>query len=242
MLKIVTVSDTHNMGKEINVPDGDILLHAGDHTMRGTQKEGIKALEWLSSLPHKYKIFIAGNHDWFLDPKAPREFRNWKLYRHYTIKGLLEKFPDLIYLQDSSVEIEGLKIYGSPWQPWYYDWAFNFPLLDGASRIFPEQFRDRETARKKWAEIPKDTNILITHVPPTGIGDKVWGGDDHIGCPDLRDRLFDLKSLKLHVFGHIHSGYGTYTDDSHPGATFINAAIATEDYYPYHKPISLEIG
>ena len=243
-MKIVAISDTHNMGKEISVPHGDVLIHAGDHTMRGTEKETKQALDWLSSLPHRHKIFIAGNHDWFFYDNAPRRFRNWSLYKHYTKTEMLKKYPNLIYLEDSSVIIEGRKFYGSPWQPWYYDWAFNFPLMDGASKLFPEMFRDQKAAIKKWSQIPKDTNVLITHCPPTGIGDKVIGGDDHVADTQLRERLFDLPMLSAHVFGHIHTGHGLYLKGKEDGfdnlITFVNAAICDADYEPIQPPIVFE--
>ncbi len=115
-MKIVCLSDTHNCNEEIAVPDGDILIHAGDATIQGTIDEIVLFNEWFANLPHKHKIFVAGNHDWLfeINPKLAN--------------NLLD--DQIIYLRDSFVEIEDLKIYGAPWQPRFYDWAFN--LMRGA--------------------------------------------------------------------------------------------------------------
>src|SRR6478672_4215138 len=111
-MKIVCLSDTHNCNEKIEVPGGDILIHAGDATINGTESEVEEFLAWFSRLPHRHKIFVAGNHDWLYE-------KNNRFAR------LLTANFNINYLQDFSTEIEGLKIYGSPWQPRYFDWAFN---------------------------------------------------------------------------------------------------------------------
>ena len=217
------------MGPRIVVPDGDMLIHAGDHTFRGTADETKKALEWLESLPHKYKLLVAGNHDFFFDPNAPKSFRNWSLHKPYSTAEMLERHgPSLIYLQDSGTEIEGLKIYGSPWTKEFgfnNKWAFNFPIID-----------DGNLARNTWAKIPTDTNILITHTPPRGILDYGYEYQGRLGDNELHDRLFTLPALRLHVFGHIHTAAGRVDYTTEAGdfqqITFINAAICTESYDP----------
>ena len=209
MARIVCLSDTHNYNEIIAVPDGDILIHAGDATIRGTQYEIEAFLSWFSSLPHKYKIFVAGNHDWLyeLDNRRAR-----LLTANFNIK----------YLQDSSIEINNLKIYGSPWQPRYYDWAFN---LNRGSEI-----------AEKWKMIPKDTDILITHGPPFEILDKTPTGD-FVGCEELR-KFVEKLLPKAHIFGHIHHGYGTAEKF---GVKFVNASICDESYSPVNLPIILDI-
>jgi len=215
-MKIVCLSDTHNCNEEIEVPDGDLLIHAGDATVRGNDYEVEDFLSWFSSLPHKYKIFVAGNHDWLYE-KSNRLAR--LLTANFNIK----------YLQDSATEIEGLKIYGSPWQPRYYDWAFN--LNRGAEMA------------EKWNAIPDDIDILITHGPPSGILDEVprkaW--IENTGCEELRKRVEEISKsgkLKLHIFGHIHCGYGT---DEAFGVKFVNASVCDEDYQPTQPPIVVEL-
>lgn len=215
-MKIVCISDTHNCNEEIAVPAGDILLHAGDSTNRGSHLEVEDFLIWYSDLPHKHKIFVAGNHDWLYEKE--NQFARL-LTAKYNIK----------YLQDSFVEIDGLKIYGSPWQPRFYDWAFN--LNRGAE------------LSEKWKLIPLDTDILITHGPPNGILDEVprLGFIENTGCEELRKRvetLAEFGRLKLHIFGHIHCGYGVKEDF---GVNFINASTCDEQYRPTQQPIVIEI-
>ena len=162
-MRIVCISDTHNCNEQIAVPDGDLLIHAGDATTTGTPEQ-IKAFNrWFKNLPHKHKIFVAGNHDWLFEMNNE--------YARSLLGGSVH------YLQDSSTEIDGLKIYGSPWQPRFFDWAFNLN-------------RGPELAAK-WKSIPNDIDILITHGPPNGILDavpRVWG-IDYTGCEELRKRV-----------------------------------------------------
>lgn len=214
-MRIVCLSDTHNCNNQIEVPDGDILIHAGDATVRGTVFEITQFANWFSSLPHKHKIFVAGNHDWLFETDNALS------------RSLLDK--SITYLQDSFVEIEGLKIYGSPWQPRFYDWAFNLN-------------RGVELA-EKWKLIPLDTDVLITHGPPNGILDEVPRKYfiENTGCEELRKRvetLAEFGKLKLHVFGHIHCGYG---QDEQFGVKFVNASNCDEQYEPSQPPIMVEI-
>jgi predicted phosphohydrolase len=211
MPRIVCLSDTHNYGDEqIKAPDdGDILIHSGDATVRGSLPEVEEFLSWFAGLPHQYKIFVAGNHDWLyqIDNRLAR---------------ILTADFGVVYLQDSAVEIEGLKIYGSPWQPWFYDWAFNLPR--GAALA------------DKWRLIPADTDILVTHGPPFGILDATPSGEN-VGCEDLLRRVEEIKPL-VHIFGHIHHGYG---QTEKFGVKFVNASICDEDYSPANRPIVLDL-
>jgi Icc-related predicted phosphoesterase len=215
MTRIVCLSDTHNCTDEIEVPNGDILVHSGDATITGSAEEVKLFSGWFSHLPHTHKIFVAGNHDWLFerDDELARSFLD----------------ASIVYLRDSSVEIEGLKIYGSPWQPRFYDWAFN--LMRGAE------------IAEKWRLIPDDIDILITHGPPQRILDEVpsrWGVEN-AGCEELRTRVETLASLgrlKLHVFGHIHCGHGTHDEF---GVKFVNASICDEQYAPTQPPLVVDV-
>lgn len=189
MLTLVTMADTHGYHASLRVPPGDILIHAGDLTRRGSLDDLRDFDAFLASLPHRHKIVVAGNHDWCFqrDPMAARA-----TLAHATL------------LQDEAVVLEGVRFYGSPWQPRFLDWAFNLPR--GAPLA------------EKWALIPEDTDILITHGPPLGIGDRTWNGE-RVGCEDLLRRVRKLAP-KLHIFGHIHEDGGVFRD----GATvFVNA-------------------
>lgn len=178
-MKFVVIADTHGRHHHLKIPNGDVLVHAGDITYRGKRSEVEDFLEWFEKQRHTYKIFIAGNHDFF--------FEKEKI-------GIIEKIipPGIIYLNDSGVEIEGIHIWGSPITPRFYNWAFN---------------RERgEDICKHWDLIPQNTDLLITHGPPKGILDQVMN-EQHVGCKDLLERIKTFN-LKVHVFGHIHESYG----------------------------------
>ncbi len=125
----------------------------------------------------------------------------------------------------SAVEIDGLKIYGSPWQPRFYDWAFN--LNRGAE------------LEEKWRLIPPDTDVLITHGPPHGILDEVERQYyiENTGCEELRKRV-EMICPKLHVFGHIHCGYGQIEKF---GTEFVNASNCDEEYNPVNLPVIIDL-
>ena len=210
-MRIVCLSDTHNQHRDLVVPRGDVLIHAGDATGEGLSVEVKDFMDWFANQPHRTKILIAGNHDWFFQ-------RNPAMARHY-----LDAHPGITYLQDSGIEVDGLKIWGSPWQPYYMNWAFN--LLRNGSAI-----------REAWGKIPLDTDILVTHGPPHGVMDTTANGD-RVGCEELAIRLAEVKPL-LHVFGHIHGGYGHVERDE---TTYINASNCTEDYEPINPPMVVRI-
>ena len=221
-MRIVCISDTHGLHDRMSapIPDGDILIHAGDGTNIGRVNEVAAFGVWFRSLPHKHKIFVAGNHDWLFE-------KNRMMAQTLLNQGLIgnERKPEVIYLQDSATTVEGLKIYGSPWQPRFLDWAFN---LDRGKPI-----------KEKWDLIPEGLDILITHGPPTGILDRIKPQRDseHIGCEELMKAVERTKP-KIHVFGHIHGGYGKAV---YVNTTFINAAICTEAYNPTNQPWVIEV-
>lgn len=191
MPTIVAISDTHAHHEGLALPDGDILVHAGDCTRRGALEDLEAFNDWLGRLPHRHKIIIAGNHD-FCFERTPDESRRL--------------VTNAIYLQDEAIVIEGIKIWGSPWQPWFFDWAFNL-------------YRGQPIAAK-WALIPNDTQLLITHGPPAGILDRTYS-DYNVGCADLLERVLQIKP-RLHVFGHIHEAAGQREIRE---TTFVNASI-----------------
>lgn len=214
-MKLVCISDTHNTLKYIvdRIPDGDVLIHAGDFTSMGTKAEIEEFNEAMGMLPHKHKIVIAGNHDIGFEAN-PEE-----------AQALLSS---VTYLEDSGVEIDGVKFWGSPWQPQFFDWAFNL-------------HRGPQLA-EKWALIPDDTNVLITHGPPLGIRDLTHRQGRlamaNTGCKDLQREVLNRIKPKVHVFGHIHESYGVSTIQ---GIHFINASILNEKYQIQNKPVIYNI-
>ena len=205
--EITFISDTHGKHNQLttDLPGGWMIIHAGDVSNRGLVTEINEFTKWFSTLPYQHKIFIAGNHDFGFEQKK---------------EGII--IPDnVIYLEDSEVVIDGIKIYGSPWQPEFFDWAFN--LKRGEPLI------------EKWNMIPMDTNILVTHGPAFGMLDNTIQGL-RVGCEDLVRRVFDVNP-KIHVCGHIHYGYGMKKSLD---VNFINASSLGERYTYDNKPIVID--
>lgn len=181
-MRVVALADTHLAhGPGYAVPDGDLLIHAGDLCNWGDLAELERAVRWLEALPHRHKVVIAGNHDRACQLQ-PQEAR--------AILG------GVIYLEDEGVELDGLRLWGSPWQPEFFAWAFNLPRGPALAKV--------------WARIPVGLDILVTHGPPHGTGDRTgWNRDAHAGCEALRDRLPEVAP-RLHLFGHIHEDGGLW--------------------------------
>ena len=202
-MKIVCISDTHNLHWDLKVPEGDLLIVAGDISGRGTMPEVLGFNKWLETLSHPHKVVIAGNHDFGFE-REPSLFRSL--------------ITNATYLQNEETEIEGLKIWGSPVTPWFFNWAFNVPRSHEIAAI--------------WARIPEDTDILITHGPPFGILDELLH-DEPVGCEALAERVAQIQP-RLHVFGHIHEAAGRLVKEWPSGkqTTFINASQLDRQYRP----------
>jgi predicted phosphohydrolase len=204
-MRIVLISDTHGLHRQLDVPGGDMLIHAGDFTLNSKPPSVVSDFNgWLGSLPHRHKIVIPGNHEFVLE-----EPRN---------RGAI---TNAVLLLDSGVEIEGLKVWGSPVTP-LYGGAF------GMSR--PE---DR---KKLWASIPDGLDILVTHTPPFAILDHSLPSGPREGCPYLFAEVFRARP-RLHVFGHIHAGYGTLRTDR---TLFVNASLLGDDGSLSRKPFVVD--
>jgi len=192
------MADTHGFHADLSVPDGDVLVHAGDMTRGGSLDELREVGAFLSALPHRHKIVVAGNHDWALFRQPDQA---------------LAALGDVTYLRDAPAVVEGLRFWGSPWQPEFFDWAFNLP-------------RGRALA-ERWALIEDDTEVLVTHGPPRGYGDRCYDGRRE-GCDDLLARLERVRP-SLHLFGHIHEDRGHWR----LGPTLVvNATVAECELAP----------
>lgn len=231
-MRITFISDTHGLHNHMlyDIPKSDILIHAGDCTDVGKQHQTTEFIYWLQNLKgFDEKIFIAGNHDFAFEGMIkPSHTKDFDWLRHLLSPENLSQ-SDVTYLLDDELIIEHpefsrpIKIYGSPWQPEFYNWAFNLP-------------RNSEELEKKWNLIPDDTDILITHGPPFGYLD-ITPRNQRVGCEILSLRVEKIKPL-IHVFGHIHQSYGITERN---GVNFINASICNEMYHPIRKPIVVDI-
>ncbi|KAJ7793411.1 Metallo-dependent phosphatase-like protein [Mycena olivaceomarginata] len=220
--RFVLLSDTHT--KRCDVPDGDVLLHSGDLTERGTLKELRSTMEWLYALPHRVKIIIAGNHDSAIHREWYEE--NWQELSLHRSNDTPESSTcsrdhrrlraNIVYLEDEEYKFkvrDGGKewsVYGSPWSPYYGDWAFGYEREDGEALI---------------SKFPK-TDILLTHGPPRNILDLTIS-KDRAGCAALTAALPTLRP-KLHVFGHIHEARGAFVHRWKPGSQLPGAQNAIQ--------------
>ena len=182
-MRIVAVADTHTFEDDLGaIPGGDVFVHAGDLCRAGTLEELEPVAAWIRGLPHEHKIVVAGNHDFCFLREREAALR---------ILG-----DGVTYLEDAGCVVAGVRFWGSPWQPAYNDWAFNLPR--------------GEALAAKWALIAEGTDVLVTHGPPHGYGDRgpVPGRQ---GCEDLRARV-EVVRPRLHLFGHIHQDGGLWDD------------------------------
>lgn len=223
-MKFACISDTHGFHERLTdriiQENPDVLIHAGDQTMRGYDSEVRNFYDWLKYLPVKYKVFIAGNHDFFYE-NHPRIIQQY----------LKEKFENelnntVFYLENNACIIDGVVIHGSPITPWYHDWAFN--------RARGEQIK------RYWDNIPNDVDILVTHGPPHGILDLTLTTQENVGCEDLLERVKELNNYNLrhHVFGHIHEEAGMKRIGN---ICFVNASSLDFNYKPVCDPICFHL-
>ena len=235
-MRIVCISDTHSLHHKMvnSLPKGDVLIHAGDISNRGGEKDVTEFVHWFQNIKgYDTKIFIAGNHDHCFEKiNQPHHNYDYDWLRHLMSSENLSQ-SDVTYLEDSFITIESpefsksIKFYGTPWQPWFYDWAFNLPRMG-------------DELQEMWNNIPEDTDVLITHGPPNGFGDLVnnWMQPNvNVGCELLINRIIDVKPT-LNIFGHIHEGYGVYYNDD---TTFVNASTCNSKYEPINKPIIIDL-
>jgi Icc-related predicted phosphoesterase len=207
-MRIVCISDTHGLHRKLTLPVGDILIHAGDFLLPGASFEAIDDFNhWLGGLPHVHKIVIAGNHD--------------RLFEAIS-KQARERLTQATYLENSGATVEGICFWGSPVTPVIPSMAFAV---------------ERGAASKKfWDRIPANTDVLVTHGPPFGILDKEDILDSHDGCEQLTKAVLRLRPA-LHVFGHIHGGYGV--EKGPQGTRFVNCALLNGS--TLREPIVVEL-
>lgn len=229
-MRITLISDTHTKHEEllwdkIDLPGGDLLIHAGDLMNSGRNRNDITEFcKWFDGLnQYDHKVFIAGNHDRMFEdlPEVAMQVVN-------SYKWIDYLQDDWLIVGDRDAHdpnVETAKIYGSPWQPEFYNWAFNLPRMG-------------EELKAKWSAIPEDTDILITHGPAQGHLDTSGPpyNEPLLGCELLAARIEEIKP-KIHVCGHIHGGYGY---KFHNGTHFFNASILNERYEYVNKPVTFD--
>lgn len=201
-MRLVIVSDTHGFHSGMrHVPDGDVLVACGDWSRgHGHRRDSERFAEWMQRWPHKFKVAVAGNHDAAVedDPLGMR-----KMFRSYGVH---------MPMFGRAYEFGGLSFGGSPWVP-YYEGNFAFE-------------KSPEEMETLWNKVPH-VDVLITHAPPYGILDKTSTGH-HIGCPVLRRHVFERIRPRLHLFGHVHEGFGQIVENN---IRFVNASTCSRMHF-----------
>jgi len=176
---ILHISDTHNLHDQIEkkfpFPKADLLLHTGDLTNNGTLPELRKANDWFGKVKHRFKriLIIGGNHD---------------MRGHVDLK---EVFTNATYLHHETVNILGLKIYGSPW-------------------IRATRGSDSGGPKNRFHQIPYGIDVLMTHGPPRNIfdvcnkGGGQWGSSGDYSL----NKAIERAKPRAHLFGHLHEQRG----------------------------------
>lgn len=207
-MKLIIISDTHGEHDSLGKLSGDVLIHCGDIGIgsKPTIDQVLHLDHWFGAQDFKLKMCIGGNHDFALQSSAQR---NSSLFKNAE------------YLEDRAVAFGGLLFYGAPWTPELKDWAY--------------YLNDTEL-RARWAKIPDETDVLITHTPPFGVLDKNSSGRS-CGCITLRERVMQVQP-RLHCFGHIHASAGTAVEQ---GTIFVNAAVVGRTYKIARPPIEINL-
>jgi len=225
------------------LPGGDILIHSGDVTSIGRKSEVERFIKWFNGIDnYTHKIFIAGNHDLTFDSEVlfrdkSVHFDRIQYFEPPTngkpdwLQNLLdiELNPNVFYLENNFIEVDQIKIWGSPISPTFgYGWAFN---KDRGSEI-----------NEVWNNIPNDTDIVITHSPIYGYCDRASNTNQNVGCEQLYHRLQEVKP-HLHFAGHIHEAYGwgtiPYKDEWGDIYTF-NGCSCNLRYEVFNEPITFD--
>uniref|UniRef100_A0A7S2NTD1 Calcineurin-like phosphoesterase domain-containing protein n=1 Tax=Leptocylindrus danicus TaxID=163516 RepID=A0A7S2NTD1_9STRA len=231
--RIVCISDTHGKHREVFIPKCDVLIHAGDFTNCGEARSTTDLANFFSEVMQEGKakkiVCIAGNHEKSFDPGCNSQ--NWERFER---KHKSTKLEDAInakdylkdhctYLEDDSILHDNISFFGSPWSPSYGNyWAFGM---------------DRHKIHAIWDQIPNETDVLITHGPPLGRGD-LAKGRTRAGCVNLLEQIQGRIKPRLHVFGHIHEGYGC----SYDGHTlYVNASSCTLKYHVENPCIVVDL-
>jgi predicted phosphodiesterase len=258
-VKIGFFSDTHTLHKQwrknfINFNKGDeiekewseldILCFTGDCSSIGRSKEILDFMTWFNDQPAKEKVMISGNHDFFFDAtyRSQKRRSSWETCPEDEVKEMLLTFPKIHYLNDSSVNLFGLNIWGSPVQPAFNNWAFNknrntIVKLNGDVEYYDKNIFNG--IEDHWKLIPENVDILLSHGPPYGYNDSIssasvrLGENPKVGCADLRSAIQRVKP-KIVAYGHIHEAYGTIEEDA---ITYINCSSLDEHYNPINNPI-----
>lgn len=254
-MKVIAISDLHGYLPK-DLPSGDILCICGDIVPLDYQNDlaesiawfDLEFVPWTDSLPYKKVIFIAGNHDFFLEKLHLKPFTDWvedangsrweTLYKFDTSSSrVLKKLlpgnnkgkHKLVYLCDNSVEIEGKVFYGTPYIADLTKWAF---------------YRENDALESLYNRIPKKCDVLLTHMPPkiASMGEVLQRGNFNTGADYGSEELakvIDQRDIKYALCGHVHSG--CHKEQEINGTIYANVSLKNEDYQPQYYPFEFDI-
>lgn len=198
------------------VPDGDVLVHAGDLTNTGKYVELLHVVDWMKNLPHEHKLIVCGNHE--LEVSGDTQL----------VKDIFEK-DGIRVIHDEVVDIDGVKFYGQPRTPEFFDWGW--------------MYRRGFEANQIWSGLPEGIDVVVCHGPPFGYGDVCPDYTNrhkgtsaslvHVGCAEQAQRLSEVKPSFV-VCGHVHFSYGPHATPW--GTVVVNSSICTERYEPSNRP------
>lgn len=160
------------------------------------------------------------------------------------VENVRQYLTNCTYLQDELIELYGLKIYGTPWQPEFCMCAYDYDCFKGTMIVlnldvgkWAFNVPRGEPCLEKWNQIPDDIDVLISHTPPLGHGDLCCSGV-RAGCVELLATVQKRVKPRYHVFGHVHEGYGITSDGK---IIFVNASTCDINYLPHNNPVVFDI-
>lgn len=218
-MRIVFISDTHenNLATKWAIPAGDVLIHAGDATARGKPESLGKFGRMMSELPHRFKLFVPGNHD--------------RLFADQPEVGVsILAAHGVITLMDESIVLpNGLHVYGMPW-------------IQGDPNLLPRDYATFTVLdiKEHTSKIPEYLDVLITHQPPHGVLSRCLDGEE-LGSSQLMTELTYRVHPRVHVFGHVHEQWGWTTLNDQATPLFINAAMCDPRNQPATPPIVIDL-
>lgn len=210
-MRATFVSDTHGLHARLSIEPTDVLVHCGDFSIKGRKTELLRLLDWMAAQPATYRLLVLGNHDRYARER-PAE----------TLAACDE--AGVVWLDGSGVRIDSVHWWGSARMP-------PFRARGTEATSDPER-------RAHWSTIPSDVDVLVTHVPPFGIGDRAFDGTP-LGCVDLREAVLE-KAPKIHVFGHIHEAHGAFREEGHRTAFYNAASLPLRSKEP-RAPLVLDV-
>lgn len=237
-MKLIGISDIHGylMPYEKLTKDYfDVLCICGDivplkiQFHMGKSESWFKEdfYNWCENAPCEKVIFIAGNHDFYLQTMLDSLGNAKEVTKHL---GYTKK---IIFLHDTTYEFKNKLFYGTPWIPKLSRWAF---------------YKNSKDLSETFENIT-DCDVLLTHSPGKRVFDTgrilQYGYGEDVGSEELTNVVLN-RHIKLWLCGHIHSGNHVLSEFTDPKFTcykmkVANVSIKDEQYQPIYSPLYIEL-